>query len=80
MADDLIRHGQLDSGERDSVVELLMERGRRDEQSLRSYVREQVARAVRAVPVATRDDLRQLEERLRLEMTALRKAGPGGEG
>jgi polyhydroxyalkanoate synthesis regulator phasin len=80
MVDDLIQHGQLDSGQRDSVVDALVERGRRDEQSLRGYVSEQVARAVRAVPVATKDDLHQLEERLRAEVAALRKAGPGGEG
>ena len=80
MVDDLIQHGQLDSGDRDNVVEALVERGRRDQESLRQFVAEQVARAVRAMPVATKDDLRQLEERLRAEMTALRKAGPGGEG
>ena len=80
MVDDLIQHGQLDSGERDGVIDALVERGRRDQENLRAFVSEQVSRAVRAMPVATKDDLRQLEERLRAEMAALRKAGPGGEG
>lgn len=80
MVDDLIQHGQLESGERDGVIDALVERGRRDQDSLRTFVSEQVARAVRAMPVATKDDLRQLEERLRAEMAALRKAGPGGGG
>jgi polyhydroxyalkanoate synthesis regulator phasin len=78
--DDLVQHGQLDASDRERLVDDLMDRGRRDEDSLRAFVNEQVARAMRALPVATKDDLAQLEARLRAEMAALRRQEPGGEG
>lgn len=77
--DDLVQHGELDAGDRGRVVDEMMERGRRDEDSLRVFVAEQVARAVRALPVATKDDLAQLEARLRTEIAAVRRQEPGGE-
>jgi polyhydroxyalkanoate synthesis regulator phasin len=79
LVDELVGRDDLDAGTRESLVQALMERGRRDEENLRAFVSEQVARAVRTLPVATKEDLRQLEERLRAEMAAWRKAGPSGE-
>ena len=87
VVDELVQHGQLDAGEREGMVEAFLERGRRDEESLKAFVAEQVARAVRALSLATRDDLQRAEARLeseiaamRAELAAMRKAGPGGEG
>jgi|GEM_PF-3105016 len=77
--DDLVQHGHVDMGDREGLVEGLLERGRRDQDAVRAYVNEQVARAVRALPLATKDDLRALEERLRAEM-ALREARKGRDG
>lgn len=78
LVDDLVQHGQLDGSEREHMVDDLLERGRRNEESLRAFVAEQVARGVRALPMVTKDDLAQLEARLRAEMATLRRQDPGG--
>lgn len=66
---DLVKQGQIARDQASGAVEELLDASRRRTEDLRDLVRSEVQRQLRALGVATRDDLDRLERRMRAQTT-----------
>lgn len=64
---DLVKQGQIAREQASGAVEELLDASRRRSEDLRDLIRSEVQRQLRALGVATRDDLDRLERRMRTE-------------
>lgn len=78
---DLVKQGQIAREQATGAVDELVELSRRRSEDLRDFVRSEVQRQLRALGVATRDDVDRAERRLRAEIAKspgpAKKAAPG---
>lgn len=64
---DLVKQGQIARDQAAGAVEELLDASRRRSDDLRDLIRSEVQRQLRALGVATRDDLDRLERRMRAD-------------
>jgi len=80
LVDDLSRRGELAGEDRESLVRQLVERGQSERAALEAFIADRVAWALRHQPLATRDDLAALEQRLMAQIRAATGARDGTAG
>ena len=74
---ELVAQGQLARDQATSTVDEMLELSRRRREDLRSFVQSEIQRQVRALGIATRDDLDRLERKIAKSAPAKRTAAKG---
>ena len=75
---ELVAQGQLARDQASSTVDEMLDVSRRRREDLRSFVQNEIQRQVRALGIATRDDLDRLERKIAAKSTPAKRtvAGP----
>jgi polyhydroxyalkanoate synthesis regulator phasin len=76
LVNDLVAQGQVARDQASATVEEILELGQHRAEALRAAVRAEVAKQVRALGVATQDDLVALERRLTRKVSTAAKKRP----
>jgi polyhydroxyalkanoate synthesis regulator phasin len=71
---ELVAQGQLARDQATSTVDEMLDLSRRRREDLRSFVQNEIQRQVRALGIATREDLDRLERKIGAKASAAKKA------
>jgi polyhydroxyalkanoate synthesis regulator phasin len=71
---ELVAQGQLARDQATSAVDEMLELSRRRREDLRAFVQNEIQRQVRALGIATRDDLERLERKIAAKPTPAKQA------
>lgn len=63
--DELVKQGEISIEESKEVFNQLIKRGEEEKTELQRLVREQVAQVINKLDIATKEDIRELEEKIR---------------
>ena len=74
---ELVAQGQLAQDRAAATVDEMLETSRRSRENLRAFVQSEIQRQVRALGIATRDDLARLERKLAEKPAAKRSTTKG---
>ena len=73
---ELVAQGQLARDQATSTVDEVLELSRRRREDLRSFVQGEIQRQVRALGIATRDDLDRLERKITAKPSTAKRTAP----
>jgi polyhydroxyalkanoate synthesis regulator phasin len=73
---ELVAQGQLARDQATSTVDEMLELSRRRREDLRSFVQSEIQRQVRALGIATRDDLDRLERKISAKSPPAKRTAP----
>jgi polyhydroxyalkanoate synthesis regulator phasin len=73
---ELVAQGQLARDQATSTVDEMLELSRRRREDLRSFVQSEIQRQVRALGIATREDLDRLERKISAKPAPARRTAP----